>query len=168
MAGPVNQEAAVKDALNKLLKAHTAKRRRKQDAEDAEEKDHQVFQASAVNAIEKVIGPTLMALSRELEGHGHEAAVSLRVGKDSFPSAHLSFRIGDRDDPNGAASASRLSFSTTASQNKFEVTTEIWGRQGKDAENNTSKLESRPIAEVDAAWVTAQGLLFVSGVLDRS
>jgi hypothetical protein len=168
MAGQVKQEAAVKDALNKLLKAHTAKRRKKQDVEDAEEKDHQVFQASAVKAIEKVIGPTLSALSRELEGHGHEASVSLRVGKDSFPSAHLSFRIGDRDDPNGAASASRLSFSTTASQNKFEVTTEIWGRQGKDAENNTSKLESRPLAEVDTAWVTAQGLLFVSGVLDRS
>ena len=158
----------MKDALNKLLKAHTAKKRRNQDVEDAEEKDHREFQASAVIAIEKVIGPALTALSRELVAHGHESSVSLRVGKDSYPSAHLSFRIGDPDDPNGAASASQLSISTTASQDKFEVTSEIWGREGKDAKNNTDKRESRPIAGVDAKWVTAQGLSFVSCVLDRS
>ena len=158
----------MKDALNKLLKAHTAKKRRNQDVEDAEEKDHREFQASAVVAIEKVIGPALTALSRELVAHGHESSVSLRVGKDSYPSAHLSFRIGDPDDPNGAASASQLSISTTASQDRFEVTSEIWGREGKDAKDNTGKPESRPIAEVDAKWVTAQGLSFVSCVLDRS
>jgi len=158
----------VKDALNKLLKAHTATKRRKQNVEDAEEKDHQKFQASAVVAIEKVIGPALAALSRELVAHGHASDVSLRVGKDSYPSAHLSFRIGDPDDPDGAASASRLSFSTTASEDKFEITTEIWGREGKDAKNDTGKREARPIAEVDTKWVTAQALSFVSCVLDRS
>jgi hypothetical protein len=158
----------MKDKLDKLFKDHIAKRRREQDVEDAEEKDHREFQVLAVDAIEKVIAPSLNALSRELKGHGHEAEVSLVVGADSYPSAHLSFRIGDRDDPHGAASASRLSFSTTASQSKFEITTEIWGREGREQGGRSGKLGSRPIAEVDAEWVTAQGLSFVSSVLDRA
>lgn len=158
----------MKDALSKLLKAHSAKQRKKRDIEDAEEKDHREFQVAAVNAIEKVIGPALTSLSEELGQHGHRAGVSLRIGTDSFPSAHLTFRIGDPDDPSGAVSESRLSISTTASQNKFEVTTEVWGRHGKDSENSASKLESRSIADVDTKWVMAQGLAFVSTVLDRA
>jgi len=159
----------VKDELSKLLKGHRAKRRLEKDVEDAEEKGHQAFQALAVNAIEKVIAPALQALSQELKGHGHEADVLLLVGTDSFPSAHLSFRIIDQDDPQDSASASRLSFSTTTSQDMFEVRTEIWGREGKETSlSNTGKPEARRIAEVDADWVTAQGLSFVSCVLDRA
>jgi len=158
----------MKDELNKLLKDHFAKRRQEKDVEDAEEKSHQEFQALAVDAIEKVIAPALKALSQELKGHGHEADVSLLVGTDSYPSVHLSFRIVDRDDPHDPANASRLSFSTTTSQDKFEVRTEIWGREGKEAGSNAGKPEAKPIAEVDAEWVTAQGLSFVSCVLERA
>ena len=158
----------MKDELKKLLNDHSAKRRREQDIEDAEEKGHQDFKVLAVDAIEKVIAPSLTALSQELKGHGHEASVSLLVGADSYPSAHLSFRIVDRDDPTGAASASRLSFSTTSSQDKFEVTTEIWGREGKESGSHSGKPEARPIAAVDAEWVTAQGLSFVGCVLERA
>jgi len=158
----------MKDELDKLLKSHVAKRRLEKDVEDAEEQGHQAFQALAVNTIENVIAPALQALCQELKGHGHEAGVSLLVGLDSYPSAHLSFLIVDQDDSSGAASASRLSFSTTSSQDKFEVKTEIWGREGKEAGSNSGKPEARPIAEVDAEWVTAQGLAFVSSVLDRA
>lgn len=156
------------DELDKLLQGHTAKRRREKDVEDAEEKDHQDFQALALDAIEKVIAPALKTLSLELKGHGHEAGVSLLIGAESYPSAHLSFRIVEQDDAQGTANASRLSFSTTITQNMFEVSTEIWGREGKDAGSHTSKLDSRRIAEVDSAWVTAQGLAFVARVLDRA
>jgi hypothetical protein len=159
----------MKDELNKLLNDHIAKRRREKDAEDAEEKGHQEFQVLAVDTIEKVIAPALTALSRELKDHGHEASVSLLVGAESYPSAHLSFLIVNRDDPHGPASASRLSFSTTPSQDKFEVRTEIWGREGKEAGlSNAGKPEARRMAEIDGEWVTAQGLSFVSCVLDRA
>lgn len=158
----------MKDELNKLLNDRIAKRRQEKDVEDAEEKGHQEFLALAVDAIEKVIAPALEALSQELKGHGHEAGVSLLVGTDSYPSAQLSFRIVDRDDPHDLTSASQLSFSTTASQDKFVVRTEIWGREGKEAGSNTGKPEARPIAEVDAEWVTAQGMSFVRCVIDRA
>jgi hypothetical protein len=168
MAGQKQTGAAMSHELDKLLQNHTAKRRREKDAEDAEEKGHQEFRVLAVDAIEKVIAPALKTLSLELKGHGHEASVSIRVGADAYPSAHLTFRIVDQDDAQGAASVSRLSFSTTVSQDKFEVSTEIWGREGKDAGNNTIKLDSKRITEVDSSWVTAQGLTFVGCVLDRA
>ncbi|HET9386716.1 MAG TPA: hypothetical protein VFO67_16405 [Gemmatimonadales bacterium] len=159
----------MKDELSRLLKAHGAKRRQEKDVEEAEEKGHQVFQALAVDTIEKVIAPALEALSQELKGHGHEADVSLRVGTEAYPSAHLSFRIINRDDPLDPASASRLSFTTTPSQDRFEVRTEIWGREGKETGLiNTGNPETRRIAEIDAGWVTAQGLSFVGCVLDRA
>lgn len=158
----------MKDELSKLLHDHVAKRRREKDVEDAEEQDHQAFQALAVGAIEKVIAPALKALSQELKGHGHEADVSLLVGTDSYPSVHLSFRIVDQDGPDDPVSASRLSFSTTTSQDNFEVRTEVWGREGKETCSNTGNPEARPIAKVDAEWVTAQGLAFVRCVLDRA
>lgn len=156
----------MKDELSKLMKDHTAKMRREKDAEDAEETGHQEFHVLAVGVIEKVIAPALKALSQELKSHGHDAGVSLLVGTDSYPSAHLSFRIVGQDDTHSHASASRLSFSTTTSQDKFEVRTEIWGREGK--ESGLGHSESRPMAKVDAEWVTAQGLAFVSSVLDRA
>ncbi len=158
----------MKNELNQLLKEHKAKRRRELDVEDAEEQGHQKFQVLAVNAIEKVIGPALMVLGKELKDHGHEAGVSLLVGVDAYPSAHLSFLIVDQDETHSAASASRLSFSTTASQDKFEIRSEIWGREGKEAGTNAGKPEAKPIAEVDAAWVTAQGMAFIRHVLERA
>lgn len=158
----------MKDELDRLLKDHVAKRRREKDVEDAEEQDHHAFQALAVGTIEKVIAPALKALSQELTGHGHEASVSLVVGTDSYPSVHLSFRIIDQDGPDDPASASRLSFSTTTSQDKFEVRTEIWGREGKETGSHTGNPEARLIADVDAGWVNAQGLAFVRCVLDRA
>ena len=156
------------DELNKLLDDHTAKRRRAKDVEDAEEKGHADFKIVAVEAIEKVIGPALKALCTILTNHGHQADVSLLTGTDSYPSAHLSFRVVDRDDPDGAASASRLSFSTSGSQDRFVVATEIWGREGREAESQSGKPESKLIPEVNTAWVTTQGLSFVSCVLERS
>jgi hypothetical protein len=158
----------MQDKLNKLLNDHTAKRQRAKDAEDAEEKGHADFKILAVNAIEKVIAPALNALCKILTGHGHQADVSLLTDTDSYPSAHLSFRVVDQDDPDGAASASRLSFSTSGSQDRFVVTTEIWGSEGREAESQTGKPESRPIAEVDTSWVTDQALSFVSCVLERA
>ena len=159
----------MKDKLSQMLKDHSARRRLEKDVEDAEETGHQEFQARAVVVIEKVIAPALKALSQELKSHGHDAAVSLLVGTDSYPSAHLSFRIVDRDNPEGPESASRISFSTTTSQDKFEVRTEIWGREGKEISRNESgKPETRPLAEVDADWVTAQALCFVGSVLERA
>jgi hypothetical protein len=159
----------MKDELSQLLKNHTAKKRREKDYEEAEENRHTTFKALASDTIEKVIAPTLTALSQELRSHGHEADVSLLASTDSYPSVHLSFRLIDRDDPQEQASASRLSFSTTPAQDKFEVRTEIWGREGKETSlSNTGKPEARRIAEVDADWVTAQGLSFVSCVLDRA
>jgi len=159
----------MKDELNELLKSHAAKKRRERDFENAEESWHEAFKALASDTIEKVITPALSALSQELKGHGHEADVSLLASTDSYPSVHLSFRLIDRDDPQEQASASRLSFSTTPAQDKFEVRTEIWGREGKETGlGNTGKPEMKPIAEVNAEWVTKQALSFVGSVLERA
>jgi hypothetical protein len=159
----------MKSELSKLLKGHTAKKRREKDLENAEEKKHQTFKAQAASAIEKVIAPALSALSEELREHGHEADVSLLSSADSYPSVHLSFRLIDQDEPQDAGSASRLSFSTTPSQDQFEVRSEIWGREGKETGlGNTGKPETKTIAEVDSEWVTRQALSFVSCVLDRA
>jgi hypothetical protein len=159
----------MKSELSKLLKGHTAKKRREKDLEDAEEKKHETFKAQAVSTIEKVIAPALSALGQELREHGHEADVSMLSSADSYPSVHFSFRLIDADAPQDAGSASRLSFSTTPTQDRFEVHTEIWGREGKETGlGNTGKPETKPIAEVEAAWVTAQALSFVGCVLERA
>lgn len=159
----------MKDELNELLKGHAAKKQRAKDFEDAEENRHEKFKALASGTIEKVIAPALSALSQELKSHGHEADVSLLASTDSYPSVHLSFRLIDRNDPQEQASASRLSFSTTPAQDKFEVRTEIWGREGKETGlGNTGKPEVKPISEVNADWVTKQALSFVGSVLERA
>jgi len=161
--------ATMKSELSKLLKGHTARKRQEKDLENAEEKKHETFKAQAVSAIEKVIGPALSALSQELKDHGHEADVSLLSSKDSYPSVHLSFRLIDKDEPQDSGSASRLSFSTTPAQDRFEVRSEIWGREGKETGlGNTGQPETKTIAEVDSDWVTKQALSFVSCVLERA
>jgi hypothetical protein len=159
----------MKDELSQLLQDHAAKKRRVKDFEDAEESRHEKFKVLALDTIEKVIAPALTALGQELKGHGHEADVSLLASTDSYPSVHLSFRLINREDPQEQSSASRLSFSTTPAQDKFEVRTEIWGREGKETGlGNTGKPEMKPIAEVTTDWVTKQALSFVSSVLERA
>lgn len=157
------------DELNKLMKGYTAKKQQEKDLESAEENNHAAFKALAVNAIQKVIVPALTALCQELRSHGHEANVSLLASTESYPSVHLSFRLIDRDDPQDPASASRLTFSTTPTQDRFEVHTEIWGREGKETGlGNTGRPAEKAIAEVDAEWVTKQAMSFVSCVLEKA
>lgn len=159
--------AIVKKELNRMFARHKSKRRLAKEAEDAEESHHRQLQTEAVAAIERVIGPALQSLSEELKGRGHEAGVSLLLTNDSSPSAHLSFRIAD--DPHGPENASRLSFATTAAEDSFEVTAEVWGREGREPlAGKAARRETRTIPNVNADWVTARAVAFVGCVLDRA
>jgi hypothetical protein len=157
----------VKKELNEMFTRHKAKMRLAEEAEAAEKSYHRELQTQAVAAIESVIGPALQSLSEELKGRGHEADVFLLLSNDSSPSAHLSFRIAN--DPHGPANASRLSFDTTAAEDSFEVTAEIWGREGREPfVGKAARRESKSIPNVSDAWVKARAVAFVGYVLDRA
>lgn len=156
----------MKEELDKLFEERSDRKQKERDVENAKETKETQFRDVANGVINNVIGPALKEFQTELKKRGNESDVTLQVDKYSQPSARLTFRVIDESPTRKVLNPSKISFSTTTTEDKFEVRREVWTMKGKeDAQAYGGGHSSRAISEVDEAWVRSQVLAFINAVL---
>lgn len=153
--------------LDKMFSDFEARKLREKEAQDEMDAKHKAFRDKAIKIVNERVAPVLRDLCADLKRRGHESEVSLFVDNHSYPSAQLSFRAVNKE-PHSYTSASKLSFSTTTSEDKVEIRKEIWGAKGKDESPSYGGQPSfKLLDDVTAEWVKTQVVSFVSTVLSK-